>query len=50
MLNASGELDIPFVFEGEGSAFCVPPPPRTAYRAMGFGVGSPILVSVLRSV
>ncbi len=25
MLNAAGELDIPFVFEGDGSAFCVPP-------------------------
>jgi hypothetical protein len=25
VLNAAGELDIPFVFEGDGSAFCVPP-------------------------
>ena len=25
MLNAAGALDIPFVFEGDGSAFCVPP-------------------------
>ena len=25
MLNAAGELDIPFVFEGDGSTFCVPP-------------------------
>ena len=25
MLNAAGELDIPFIFEGDGSAFCVPP-------------------------
>jgi hypothetical protein len=25
ILNAAGELDIPFVFEGDGSAFCVPP-------------------------
>ena len=25
MLNAAGELEIPFVFEGDGSAFCVPP-------------------------
>ncbi len=24
MLNAAGALDIPFVFEGDGSAFCVP--------------------------
>ena len=24
MLNAAGELDIPFIFEGDGSAFCVP--------------------------
>ena len=26
MLNAAGDLDIPFIFEGDGSAFCVPPP------------------------
>ncbi len=25
MLNAAGALDIPFVFEGDGSTFCVPP-------------------------
>jgi len=25
MLNAAGAIDIPFVFEGDGSAFCVPP-------------------------
>jgi hypothetical protein len=25
MLNAAGDLEIPFVFEGDGSAFCVPP-------------------------
>jgi hypothetical protein len=25
MLNAAGSLDIPFVFEGDGSSFCVPP-------------------------
>ena len=25
MLNAAGALDIPFIFEGDGSAFCVPP-------------------------
>jgi len=25
MLNAAGELEIPFVFEGDGSSFCVPP-------------------------
>ena len=25
MLNAAGTLEIPFVFEGDGSAFCVPP-------------------------
>jgi len=25
MLNAAGDLDIPFIFEGDGSAFCVPP-------------------------
>jgi hypothetical protein len=25
MLNAAGSIDIPFVFEGDGSAFCVPP-------------------------
>jgi hypothetical protein len=25
VLNAAGDLDIPFVFEGDGSAFCVPP-------------------------
>jgi len=25
MLNAAGGLEIPFVFEGDGSAFCVPP-------------------------
>ena len=25
VLNAAGELDIPFIFEGDGSAFCVPP-------------------------
>ena len=25
ILNAAGELEIPFVFEGDGSAFCVPP-------------------------
>ena len=25
VLNAAGALDIPFVFEGDGSAFCVPP-------------------------
>ena len=25
MLNAAGELEIPFIFEGDGSVFCVPP-------------------------
>ena len=25
MLNAAGEIEIPFIFEGDGSAFCVPP-------------------------
>jgi len=25
MLNAAGETEIPFIFEGDGSAFCVPP-------------------------
>ena len=25
VLNAAGELEIPFVFEGDGSTFCVPP-------------------------
>lgn len=25
VLNAAGALDIPFIFEGDGSAFCVPP-------------------------
>ena len=25
MLNAAGSTDIPFIFEGDGSAFCVPP-------------------------
>jgi len=25
MLNAAGDIDIPFIFEGDGSAFCVPP-------------------------
>ena len=25
MLNAAGHLEIPFIFEGDGSAFCVPP-------------------------
>jgi hypothetical protein len=25
MLNAAGRIDIPFIFEGDGSAFCVPP-------------------------
>jgi hypothetical protein len=25
MLNAAGALDIPFIFEGDGSSFCVPP-------------------------
>ena len=25
MLNAAGVLEIPFIFEGDGSAFCVPP-------------------------
>jgi hypothetical protein len=25
LLNAAGDIDIPFVFEGDGSAFCVPP-------------------------
>ena len=25
VLNAAGETEIPFVFEGDGSAFCVPP-------------------------
>jgi Protein of unknown function (DUF3095) len=25
MLNAAGNLEIPFIFEGDGSAFCVPP-------------------------
>jgi len=25
MLNAAGDLEIPFMFEGDGSAFCVPP-------------------------
>ena len=26
MLNAAGDVEIPFIFEGDGSAFCVPPP------------------------
>ena len=26
MLNAAGAIEIPFIFEGDGSAFCVPPP------------------------
>jgi hypothetical protein len=26
MLNAAGSIEIPFIFEGDGSAFCVPPP------------------------
>ena len=25
MLNAAGTIEIPFIFEGDGSAFCVPP-------------------------
>jgi hypothetical protein len=25
ILNAAGKLEIPFIFEGDGSAFCVPP-------------------------
>ena len=25
MLNAAGAIEIPFIFEGDGSAFCVPP-------------------------
>jgi Protein of unknown function (DUF3095) len=25
MLNAAGNIEIPFIFEGDGSAFCVPP-------------------------
>jgi hypothetical protein len=25
MLNAAGDTEIPFIFEGDGSAFCVPP-------------------------
>ena len=25
VLNAAGEIEVPFVFEGDGSAFCVPP-------------------------
>ena len=25
MLNAAGDIEIPFIFEGDGSAFCVPP-------------------------
>jgi Protein of unknown function (DUF3095) len=25
VLNAAGDIDIPFIFEGDGSAFCVPP-------------------------
>ncbi len=25
MLNAAGALEIPFIFEGDGSAFCIPP-------------------------
>src|SRR5687768_9291019 len=25
MLNAAGEIEIPFIFEGDGSSFCVPP-------------------------
>ena len=25
ILNAAGDVDIPFIFEGDGSAFCVPP-------------------------
>jgi Protein of unknown function (DUF3095) len=33
MLNAAGELEIPFVFEGDGSAFCVPPSLLDAARA-----------------
>jgi len=33
MLNAAGEIEIPFVFEGDGSAFCVPPELLEASRA-----------------
>jgi hypothetical protein len=25
VLNAAGEIEVPFIFEGDGSAFCVPP-------------------------
>src|SRR6185436_818739 len=25
VLNAAGEIDVPFIFEGDGSMFCVPP-------------------------
>ena len=25
VLNAAGEVEVPFIFEGDGSAFCVPP-------------------------
>ena len=25
VLNAAGRIDIPFIFEGDGSTFCVPP-------------------------
>ena len=33
VLNAAGETEIPFVFEGDGSAFCVPPPLLEDVRA-----------------
>jgi hypothetical protein len=33
MLNAAGEIDIPFIFEGDGSSFCVPPSLLDASKA-----------------
>jgi len=32
VLNAAGELDVPFIFEGDGSMFCVPPQLLEAVR------------------
>ena len=54
MLNAAGSLEIPFIFEGDGSAFCVPPQLLADAKAalakglpvLGIGLGAQLLAIV----
>ena len=45
MLNAAGEIEIPFIFEGDGAMLCVPPPLLADARgtAADAGDGAPIV-------